>query len=96
MENKIIAKEEYSFRIALTTIADVNEFCNIMSGLESFVVSAEVRSGTYIVDAKSLLGMFSLDLSKPVEVWFTAENKNGYRDMNGYFADKVGKWIVGD
>ena len=42
-------EEEYFFRIALKTIADVNEFCNVMTGLERFVVSAEVRSGTYRV-----------------------------------------------
>ena len=49
-------EEEYFFRISLKTISDVNEFCNVMTGLERFVVAAEVRSGTYIVDVKSLMG----------------------------------------
>ena len=91
-------EEEYFFRIALKTIADVNEFCNVMTGLERFVVSAEVRSGTYIVDAKSLMGIFSLNLSKPVEVWFKVEMNDQLRnmDMDKYFAAKIEKWLVGD
>ena len=53
-----------------------------MTGLERFVVSAEVRSGTYIVDAKSLMGIFSLNLSKPVEVWFKVEMNDQLRNMD--------------
>ncbi len=28
----------------------------------------DVVSGRYVIDAKSILGLFSLDLSKPIEV----------------------------
>lgn len=91
-------EEEYFFKISLHTISDVNEFCNVMTGLERFVVSAEVRSGTYIVDAKSLMGIFSLNLSKPVEVWFKVEMNDQLRnmDMDKYFAAKIERWLVGE
>ena len=91
-------EEEYFFRISLKTISDVNEFCNVMTGLERFVVAAEVISGTYIVDAKSLMGIFSLNLSKPVEVWFKVEMNDQLRnmDMDKYFAAKIEKWLVGE
>ena len=91
-------EEEYFFRISLHTISDVNEFCNVMTGLERFVVAAEVRSGTYIVDAKSLMGILSLNLSKPVEVWFKVEMNDQLRnmDMDKYFAAKIEKWLVGE
>ncbi|HEY8444405.1 MAG TPA: HPr family phosphocarrier protein [Clostridia bacterium] len=42
---------------------DVKEFVNIVS---KYTVEADLKSGRYTVDAKSLLGIFSLDLSKPI------------------------------
>lgn len=41
----------------------VKDFVNIMS---RYSFDADLRSGRYVVDAKSLLGIFSLDLSKPI------------------------------
>ena len=89
-------EEEYFFKIQLKTIDDVNGFCEIMRGLDRFVISADIRSGTYIVDAKSLMGIFSLNLSKPVEVWFkiTLNDMLHSMDMDPYFAAKIEKWLV--
>ena len=69
-----------------------------MNGLEKFVVSAEVRSGTFVVDARSLMGIFSLNLNKPVEVWFRIEinEQLKHMDMDKYFAAKVEKWLIHD
>ena len=96
--NRSSKEEEYFFGIALKTIADVNEFCNVMTGLEGFVVAAEVRSGTYVVNAKSIMGLFSLDLIRPVEVWFKVEMNEQlhHMDMDKYFAAKIEKWLIGD
>lgn len=91
-------EEENFFKIAFKTINDVNEFCGVMNGLEKFVVSAEVRSGTFVVDARSLMGIFSLNLNKPVEVWFRIEinEQLKHMDMDKYFAAKVEKWLIHD
>mgnify|MGYP000024315474 FL=1 len=35
----------------------------------------DLRSGRYVVDAKSILGIFSLDLSKPVELEIFSEDE---------------------
>lgn len=50
-------------------------FLNNFSDIQDFTHAAarcacdiELKSGKYIVDAKSILGIFSLDLSKPVEL----------------------------
>ncbi|HHW89315.1 MAG TPA: HPr family phosphocarrier protein [Clostridiales bacterium] len=43
--------------------ADVKDFVNIVS---KYTVETDLKSGRYTVDAKSLLGIFSLDLSKPI------------------------------
>ena len=53
------------FEIKLPLINDIKEFVNIMSR-HSYVV--EAVSGRYKVDAKSIMGLFSLDLSKPIKI----------------------------
>ncbi|HIT59224.1 MAG TPA: HPr family phosphocarrier protein [Candidatus Faeciplasma pullistercoris] len=53
------------FLISLATINDVKEFVNIIS-LCDFDV--DLVSGRYSIDAKSIMGIFSLDLSRPVEL----------------------------
>ena len=91
-------EEEYFFKIVFKAINDVNEFCGVMNGLEKFVVSAEVRSETFAVDARSLMGIFSLNLNKHVEVWFRIEinEQLKHMDMDKYFAAKIEKWLIHD
>ena len=52
-----------SVSILLNTTESVKKFVNIMS---SYDFTTDLRSGRYVVDAKSILGIFSLDLNKPV------------------------------
>jgi len=33
-----------------------------------FEADIDVKSGRYVIDAKSIMGLFSLDLSKPIEI----------------------------
>ncbi len=54
-----------SFKIRLITIEDVRNF---VTAANMQVFDADIVSGRYRIDAKSLLGIFSLDLSQPVEV----------------------------
>ena len=56
-------------RIMLQTPQDVKAFCYAMSEFPRNV-NVKVQHDTYVVDGKSILGMFSLDLSKPVDVIF--------------------------
>lgn len=50
-------------QISLKSIEDVKHF---LQTLTMFDGEFELISGKYIVDAKSILGLFSVDLSKPV------------------------------
>ncbi|MFQ9514449.1 MAG: HPr family phosphocarrier protein [Eubacterium sp.] len=52
-------------RINLNSVKDIQEFVNIVS---KFSDDIDVSSSRSMVDAKSIMGLFSLDLSKPVEV----------------------------
>lgn len=53
------------FKVKLTTIDDVKTFVTICSAVTSHSV---VRQDSYAVNGASLMGMFSLDLSKPLTV----------------------------
>jgi phosphotransferase system HPr-like phosphotransfer protein len=54
--------------ITLNTINDVKSFVNTANKFNGDVL---IRNGHYIVDGKSLLGIFSLDLSKGLTVEFS-------------------------
>lgn len=52
-----------SVTILLNTTESVKKF---VSTISKYDYEMDLRSGRYVVDAKSLLGIFSLDLNKPV------------------------------
>lgn len=49
--------------ICLDSIDKVKAFVN---GITRFDTEFDLSSGRYIIDAKSIMGIFSLDLSKPI------------------------------
>ena len=51
--------------IRLSTIADVRDFVNIVSATD---IDVDLSSGRYIVDGKSIMGIFSLDLLSPIKL----------------------------
>ena len=54
-----------TFSVLLNSINDVKNFVNIVS---RFDYDIDLASGRYVVDAKSIMGIFSLDLTKPISV----------------------------
>ena len=71
---------------------DTRELVAFRNGARFFDGTIEVQQGRYIIDAKSTLGLFSLDLSKPVYVTITCDSER----VNGNFYDYVKKWSVED
>ena len=55
----------YETKIQLNAINDVKEFVNTVM---RFNYDIDLGSGRYAIDAKSIMGIFSLDLSKPIEL----------------------------
>ncbi|MBE7025355.1 MAG: HPr family phosphocarrier protein [Ruminococcaceae bacterium] len=49
--------------VALKSITDVKNFVNIVN---KYDFEVDLTSGRYVVDAKSIMGIFSLDLGKPI------------------------------
>jgi len=54
-----------TFNISLKSINDVKDFVNVSN---KYDFDIDLTSGRYIVDAKSIMGIFSLDLSKAIKV----------------------------
>ena len=54
-------------KLNLNTIDKINDFSALMSKIDGNI---DLVSGRYVVNAKSILGIFSLDLSQPVTIKF--------------------------
>ena len=52
-----------TMKVSLDSIDKIKKFVNIIS---SYPYDFDLASGRYIVDAKSIMGIFSLDLSEPI------------------------------
>lgn len=70
--------------IKIDTIDKVKQFCNLCSKCSGDV---EVCGGRFIVSGKSIMGLFSLDLSKPLKVEF-------YGDIPYEVKEGMNKFIV--
>lgn len=53
-----------SVKISLNSIDKVKAFVNEVTKFDS---DFDLVSGRYVIDAKSIMGIFSLDLSKPID-----------------------------
>ena len=73
------------FMVSLASMEHVKRFVDIACGCPCEV---DVRAGRYVVNAKSVLGLFSLDLSQPVEVEVlgTPAQKEAFRESVKEFA----------
>ena len=52
-------------QISLNSIGKVKSFVN---AINQFEYDFDLASGRYVIDAKSIMGIFSLDLSKPIDL----------------------------
>ncbi|MBU3877430.1 HPr family phosphocarrier protein [Faecalicatena sp. AGMB00832] len=57
-------------QISLNSIDKVKSFVNEITKFDN---DFDLVSGRYVIDAKSIMGIFSLDLSKPIELNIHAE-----------------------
>ena len=59
-------------RISLNSIDKVKSFVNDLVRFTD--VDFDLVSGRYVIDAKSIMGIFSLDLSKPIDLNIHADD----------------------
>lgn len=69
-------------KIRLQTVEDVKRF---VAAAENYPGNVRVRANDYIVSGKSIMGMFSLDLSNPVIV--EVDNRGFVTDFESTIAE---------
>jgi len=72
-------------KISLNSIDKVKSFVNEVT---KFDTDFDLVSGRYVIDAKSIMGIFSLDLSKPIDL-----NIHNEENINEIL-DKLSPYIV--
>ena len=58
-------------QIRLSLVENVNKFVNIVG---KYPFDMDLRAGRHVVDAKSILGIFSLDLSRSITLEIYSDN----------------------
>ena len=77
-------------KIKLNTIESAKEFCDIVSDSPYRNIDIDLTCGLYVIDAKSILGILSMDLTKILTVVFHDDNDERCKE----FFDKIKKWKI--
>jgi len=72
-------------KISLNSIDKVKSFVNEVT---KFDTDFDLVSGRYVIDAKSIMGIFSLDLSRPIDL--NIHNEESVNDI----LEKLSPYIV--
>lgn len=84
------------FKVHLVTVRDVEEFVRVASSAPhgtEITVKHGNKHGKYITDGKSLMEIFSLNLSEPVDVEIKSAENSG---VISSLLSKFDKWRVED
>jgi hypothetical protein len=79
---------KYYFHVLLSSINDVKAF--VTAACEQ-PVDIDILSGRYIIDAKSIMGLFSVELAKPILVEVHGTEEEGLA-----FRERVRDFVVSD
>lgn len=58
----------------LVSLNSIDKVKSFVKDISQFDYDFDLISGRYVIDAKSLLGIFSLDLSRPIELSIHADD----------------------
>ena len=76
-------------RVLLCTTTDVSALVAAAQELSCDVLAVSDPEERYRVDAKSILGLYSLDLSTPVELRWETDNE----EKEKQFLDRISKFV---
>ncbi len=60
----------------LVSLNSIDKVKTFVKDISQFEYDFDLISGRYVIDAKSMLGIFSLDLSKPIELSIHADDED--------------------
>lgn len=75
--------------IKLDSIENAKEFCEITSSSSYKNIDIDLQCGRYVIDAKSILGILSVDLMREMKVVFHGEKNDEIR-----FKNEIQKFLV--
>ena len=70
--------------VSIPTVMDVKRFVESISSLEG---DFDLIDGRYVVDARSLMGIFGMDLSKPIKLCIHKDSKKALRAVEGFVVE---------
>ena len=72
--SKLLYYGRYSIETVQISLNSIDKVKSFVNDITKFDVDFDLVSGRYVIDAKSIMGIFSLDLSKPIDLNIHAEN----------------------
>jgi hypothetical protein len=73
-EKVSIEKEEFYMKTVQISLNSIDKVKSFVNDITKFDYDFDLVSGRYVIDAKSIMGIFSLDLSKPIDLNIHAED----------------------
>ena len=77
----------FSTKISLNSISKIKEFVKIVDELP---IEIDLVNGKYVVDAKSIMGIFSLDLIRPIRMNVYTEKEEEFKEL----CEKINSFLV--
>lgn len=72
--------------VLLNSVNKVNNFTKIVDNIEEDI---DIKGGRYIVNAKSILGIFSLNLAEPLELIIHTEDEDRINQIKDLLVDYI-------
>ena len=71
--------------VSIPTVMEVKRFVESISSLEG---DFDLIDGRYVVDARSLMGIFGMDLSKPIKLCIHKDSKKALQAVKNFVVDE--------
>ncbi len=68
IELEIKEKEAIEMKTVTISLNSIDKVKSFVNEISKFDFDFDLVSGRYVIDAKSIMGIFSLDLSKPIDL----------------------------
>jgi len=74
-----------SVKILIDTVEKVKNFCSIISKEN---VDCELIEGPYILDAKSIMGIFSMNITVPIQLNIHSDNRETVDKLKDFIVEE--------
>jgi len=79
-----------SVYVSFSTVMDVKRFVESLSPLDG---DFDLIDGMYVIDARSLMGIFGMNLAKPIKLRIHKDSKDALNAIEKFVVDEPGEEI---